>query len=122
MRKLLWLAFALMVLASLVVGSMYRMRRVKAAGDVAKIEKDIHDHLPIGASRAEVVAYLDKRGIQHSYIGESQQTPEYRHTEMAMVRGTSRTWMVRGDVQVLFKFDESGNLASYLVKEIFTGP
>lgn len=122
MRRLLWLGFALAVLAVLLAGLLYRTRRVKAAIDVAKIEQGIRDHLPIGVSRAKVVAYLDEQGIPHSYIEESKQAPEYRHTEMAMVRGTSRTWLVRGDIQVLFKFDESGNLISYSVKEIFTGP
>lgn len=122
MRRMLWLGLALAVTAALVAALIYRTRRVKAATDAVKIEKDIRDHLPLGASRAKVVAYLDERGIQHSYIDESKQAPEYRHTEMAMVRGASRTWLIRGDVQILFKFDESGNLANYSVREIFTGP
>lgn len=121
MRKLLWLVFVLMVTAGLLFGLIYRARRLKATVSVAKVEKDIRDHLPIGASRAEVAAYLDQRGIQHSYVEESQQ-PEYRHTEMAMIRESSRTWIIRGDIQIFFRFDEDGKLTSYSVKEIFTGP
>jgi hypothetical protein len=122
MRRVLWLALALMVLAGLVVGMIYRTRRAEATVDVAKVEKDVRAHLPVGTSRGEVASYLDQRGIQHSYIEESKLASEYNRTEMAMIRGVSRTWLVRGDIQILFRFDDHGRLINYSTREIFTGP
>jgi hypothetical protein len=39
-----------------------------------------------------------------------------------MIRGTSRSWLIRGDSQILFKFDNQDRLIDYKVQEIFTGP
>jgi hypothetical protein len=122
MRRFLWIGLALMALAGLVVGMIYRARRAKATVDVANVENDVRAHLPVGTSRGEVASYLDQRAIQHSYTEESKQTPEYSRTEMAMIRGVSRTWLVRGDIQILFRFDDHGRLTNYSVQEIFTGP
>jgi hypothetical protein len=101
---------------------IYRARGAKAAIDVANVEKDIRDHISVGTSRAEVESYLDQRGIQHSFVEQSKGAPEFSRTEMAMIRGASRTRLVRGDTQILFKFDERDRLAHYTVQEIFTGP
>lgn len=90
--------------------------------DIASIEKDLHNHLPVGSSRSEVAAYLDKRGIEHSYTGNLKESPGNSHTEMAIIRGP-RSRVVRRDVQIIFKFDDAdSNLVSYSVREIFTGP
>ena len=39
-----------------------------------------------------------------------------------MIRGASQSWLIRGDIQILFKFDEHGKLLKHSVTEIFTGP
>lgn len=125
MRKTLWIALSFLILAGLVAGLNYlnyRSKRVEVRVEVAKVQEDIRGHLPVGTSRAAVASYLDQRGIQHSYVGELKDAPEYGHTEMAIIRETSRTWLVRGDIQILFKFDEQGRLIHYSVQEIFTGP
>jgi len=122
MRRSLWLAIILIVLTGLAVGMIYKIRRPKATTDIAQVERDIREHLPIGTSRTEVEAFLDQKAMPHSYTAESKQFPEYEHTEAAMIRGTSRSWLVRGDTQILFKFDNQDRLIEYKVQEIFTGP
>ena len=124
MSKIHWISFAAIALASFAVFMIIRTRGAKSRPQVtvAQVDSDIRDHLPIGCSRQEVVAYLDQKKIGHSYVDELKESPEYNHTEMALIRGASRTWLIRGDIQILFRFDEGGKLASYSVKEIFTGP
>lgn len=122
MRRTLWLTVILIILTGLAVGMIYKIRQPKATTNIAQIEKDIREHLPVGTSKTEVEAYLDQRGVPHSYTAESKGNPEYQHTEAALIRGTSRTWLVRGDTQILFKFDSQDRLIDYKVQEIFTGP
>jgi hypothetical protein len=122
MRKFLWIAFAIVASAVFIASMIYRARRVEARVDISKVEKDLSDHLRVGDSRAAVEAYLDQHGIQHSYVEQSKGAPEYDHTEFAMIRGASRTWLVRGDIQIVFKFDDKDELVHYSAREIFTGP
>jgi hypothetical protein len=122
MRKTLWLAIILIILTGLAAGMIYEIWQPKGTADIAHFEKDIREHLPTGTSRTEVEAFLDQKAMPHSYTAESKQFPEYEHTEAAMIRGTSRSWLVRGDTQILFKFDNQDRLIEYKVQEIFTGP
>jgi hypothetical protein len=125
-RKSLWVAFALILAVGAVVGVILQTRqwtrRIEITTDVATVEADIRKHLPIGSSRADVESYLDLHGISHSYVDEPNGAPEFSRTEMAMIRGASRTWLVRGDIQISFRFDNHGQLISHSVKEIMTGP
>ena len=122
MRKFVWVTLILLVLAGLVAFYIYRTRQVKITTDAAKVYRDIRDHLPIGSSRADVAAYLDQRGIPHSYVADSKEVPEYAHMEMAMIRAASRGWLIRGDIHIVFHFDDQDRLSKYEVTEIFTGP
>ena len=90
--------------------------------DLAKVEKDICEHLPSGTSRARVENFLDQRGIQHSFVERSRFGPEHSPEEFAMIRDSSRHGWYNGNIQIVFEFDSQENLASYSVKEIFTGP
>jgi len=122
MRRTLWLTVILIILTGLAVGMIYKIWQPKGTTDIAQVEKDIREHLPIGTSRTEVEAFLDQIAMPRFYTGDSKQFPEYEHTEAAMIRGTSRTWLVRGDTQILFKFDNQDRLIDYKVREIVTGP
>ena len=67
--------------------------------------------------------FLNGRGIGHTYIGKLDASTENSHMETALIRGTSHSALVRGDIQILFKFDAADSkLVSYTVREIFTGP
>jgi hypothetical protein len=122
MRKVFWTALGLVVLIGLVAGMVYKARRAKTTVDVASVEKDIRDHLSVGTFRVEVESYLNQRGIQHSYVEEPKGAPEYSRTELAMIREASPTRLMRGDIQIIFKFDDQDRLLRYSVKEILTGP
>jgi len=121
-RKSIWIVLALALTVGLAAGVIQRARRVHVTTDVAKLEADVREHLPPGSSRAEVASFLDQRRIPHSYVDESKGAPEYSRTEMAMIRGATQSWLIRGDIQILFKFDDHGRLIKYTVEQIFTGP
>jgi hypothetical protein len=121
-RHSLWIVLAFALIVALAVGVIQRARRVHVTTDVAKLEADVLEHLPAGSSKAEVTSFLGQRGIPHSYVDESKGAPEYSRTEMAMIRGATQSWLIRGDIQILFKFDDHGRMIKYTVQQIFTGP
>jgi hypothetical protein len=122
MRRAL-IILAVVVAAVVVMALAFKGRQMKSKTDVASVQKDIREHLPIGSSRAEVSAFLDQRKISHSHVSQVPEVPENNHTEMAMIRGVSENRGIRGDIQIVFKFDDNdAKLVGYSVREIFTGP
>src|SRR5260370_41753134 len=105
-RKSIWIVLALALIVGLAAGVIQRARRVHVTTDVAKLEADVREHLPAGGSRAEVASFLDQRRIPHSYVDESKGAPEYSRTGMARIRGATQSWLIRGDIQILVKFDD----------------
>jgi hypothetical protein len=79
----------------------------------SKVEQEIRDHVRVGTSRDEVVAYLDSKKLTHFYVGNS---------EFALVAGAKYQFPVRTDIQIRFNFDRNLTLVSYSVKEIHTEP
>jgi hypothetical protein len=122
MRKLRWIGIALLVGAGIAGIRVYTERRARATVDMASVEEDIRQHISIGTSRRDVEAYLDQKGVPHSYTDESKEFPEYRHTEGAMIPETTRSPLVKADIQILFRFDNRDALVDYKLQEIFTGP
>ena len=125
MRRILTIVIVAVGVLALLAVIAFRGRHAKTKLDVTAIERDIHEHLPIGRSRAEVAAYLDERKIQHSYTGELKDVPGYRynHSEVAIIHDISQSGILKSDVQIIFKFDEAdAKMISYSVKEIVTGP
>ncbi len=107
----------------MVTALVFMGRHMRTKTNVASVEKDIREHVPIGSSRATVSAFLDQRKIGHSHVGEEPEAPENSHTEMALIRGVLENRGIRRDIQILFKFDNTDTkLVSYSVREIFTGP
>jgi len=88
---------------------------------VEDVKKQLAANAPIGTSRAAVESYLSSQSIPHSFV-DSPKYPNERRVEMALFQNTARSWMVRGDIQIRFQFDESDKLLSYSVREVFTGP
>lgn len=111
------------IIATILVARRSKEAHMKPGIDVVSVEKDIRDHLPIGSSRSDVSAFLDQRKIPHSYVGELKEIPENGHTEQAIIRDVLRNGMLKSDIQILFKFDNTDSkLVSYSVREIVTGP
>ena len=88
---------------------------------VEEVRKQLERVTPVGSSRTAVESYFDSQSIQHSYTDDSKFSNE-RRVELALIRSTSRSQLVRGDIQVRFQFDEFGRLLNYSVREVFTGP
>jgi hypothetical protein len=123
-RALITVAVVVVTMASLSAVAC-RGSHVKTKTDVAAVEKDIREHLPIGSSRAEVATFLDQRKILHSYIGELKDLPNYEnaHTETAIIPDVAEKGIFKSDIQILFKFDDTDTkLVRYSVREIVKGP
>ena len=88
---------------------------------VEDVRKKLDQSLPVGSSRAAVESYLDSQSMAHSYLDDPK-FPSERGVELALIRGTSQSLFVRGDIQIRFRFDQSGRLLDYSVQELFTGP
>jgi hypothetical protein len=88
---------------------------------VEGVREKLDQSLPVGSSRAAVESYLDSQSIAHSYLDDPK-FPSERRVEFALIRGTSQSLLVRGDIQIRFRFDQSGRLLDYSVQELFTGP
>jgi hypothetical protein len=124
MNNKVWIPLVVVALALLGVYIFMRAldARLHVKVTAGQLDREIRDKLPLGSSRSDVEAYLDQRGMQHSYMEGAGQGSEYKHTEWAILRGASRSWLVREDIQILFKFDDNDKLVGYTVKELFTGP
>lgn len=85
----------------------------------SELESEIKKDLPLGSTKEEVSSFLDSRGIGHAYAGAS---PQFKNTEIALVRNAAYHWPIRTDIQILFTFDKNSRLSSFTVKEINTGP
>jgi hypothetical protein len=102
-------------------GFVYQQTRRRVRVTVTQVEEDIRNHLPVGSTRENVAAFLDRRKLPHSYKGEDAYDPD-RNCEVALVPNTATRWPFRTDIQIHFYFDKQMKLASYSVKEFQTGP
>lgn len=89
---------------------------------VEQVKEQLQRDLRLRISRLEVEAYLDEKAIPHSYQEESEFDPKFRRTESAIIRDSYRNFLITGDIQIYFRFDETGRLVDYSVREINTGP
>lgn len=96
------------------------------------VEKDIRAHLAVGTSKADVLAFLDRRNIHHFWLTKPESLQDGRyvasdsHIEEAVipnVRTEGWAWnSISVSVYIDFKFDNAdSNLISYSVYEIHKG-
>lgn len=100
---------------------VHQRTKYRVSITVAQIENDIRAQLPVGSSRDEVVSYLDRKGFPHSYIGKLPRA-ECDNCEIALVRDTAHSWLIRTDIQLYLKFNDGGKLTSFIAREVYTGP
>jgi hypothetical protein len=79
------------------------------------IEADI----PVGVTKDEVIAFLEKRNIDHSAYYRPELNYEKTRTISASVK-SKYTFLVESGVYITFEFDGSDRLESYEVQEVFT--
>lgn len=123
-QKAIWILAAVLVAAgvcSAVWPQVIRPNRANHRITVEDVLKQLQANTPGGTSRSAVESYLDSRSITHSYIDDPK-VPDYRRVEIALVRDSSRSWLVRGDIEIRFHFDQSDRLLDYSAHEVFTGP
>jgi hypothetical protein len=81
---------------------------------VQEIEEQLRVRTPVGASADQVLAVLDSMKAEHSDVS---------HGVISANFGKSfENPAVYGAVYGTFKVDSQGRLASYEVKQLFTGP
>jgi hypothetical protein len=114
LRKLLWVGIIVIVSIAGCVKASDQDTEMSRSKIDALIKKD----LPVGTSREDVIAYLDKQKVEHS--GHSL-TPSSDDI-YAIYRNTpGGTPVVKTSIQSIFHF-QNGKLHDYEVKEVFTGP
>ena len=72
--------------------------------------------IPQGSSPVRVASLLDSLGIEHAGYDS------LRHETLAIVRETSKTFFVKGSVQLVFTFDATPALSAIVAKQVYTGP
>ena len=122
-KKMLWVLVVIAAaVASLITWQLVAPRNARQQRlTVEAVRKQLEKATPVGSSRSAVESYLDSQSIQHSYIEDSK-SPSERRVELALIRGTFESQLVRDDIEIRFQFDEFGRLLNYSVREVFTGP
>jgi hypothetical protein len=123
-KKALWILTAALisaVVSSVVWSQVIFHSKPTRRVTVEDVLKQLQTNTPVGTSRSTVESYLDSQSMSHSYIDDPK-FPKERRVELAMVRDTSRSWLVRGDIVIRFRFDQSDRLLEYSAREILTGP
>lgn len=105
---------------------------VKNTINISTVESDIRAHLPIGSSKAEVVAFLDQRKIRHTWLQKAEGASNgktafpNRHTEVAWISNVRKEgffFKTYVSIQIEFKFDDTDSkLVSHSVQEVYKGP
>jgi hypothetical protein len=93
-----------------------------SAIEIEEVRKELDQATPVGSSHLAVVSYLDSPSIPHSQLNDSKFPSESRGiVELALIRNTSKSLIVRGDFQIRFRFDETAHLLNYSVEKVLTG-
>jgi hypothetical protein len=91
------------------------------APTVGQIESQIKKEIPIGSTKAQVVAYLDSHGYEHSANYKPELYYNKTKTINASVPKKSYGILTEGKIHLTLAFDNNDKLASYKVEEILTG-
>lgn len=84
--------------------------------DRKAFEAMLAETLPKGTSKDEVIAFLDKYGIEHSrWLAAS-------NSIKAILRHRKGWLVVERVLEMEFYFDQKARLDSFTIKEGFTGP
>ena len=78
----------------------------------AQVKGWIQQELAIGSDKQDVVMFLQRHRINYSEVD----------SQIIAGVGSTKSFLTRSDIQIEFRFDSEGKLASYVVKEVFTGP
>jgi hypothetical protein len=89
---------------------------------VEDVRVDVQQHIPDGSTRDDVVRYLDRRHIEHSYNAAFDRDGKFCRTETAIIRDTAASGFITTSIQLYFNFDEAMKLTSYEVRKMYTGP
>lgn len=111
-----WLYFMFGLAAIVIIFPFYA--RIWLNHEQAKLTdkqaKEILDReLPIGTDKSQVKRFLDANAWDYSDVGSIIQ---------AIVRDSSRNWLIRTNIRVRFYFDTQGKLISYDLQDLQTGP
>jgi hypothetical protein len=121
-KKTLWVLTVAVTAAVVSLGVWRLAHRTRTQPvTVEDVRKRLERATPVGSSRSAVESYLDSQSIPHSYVDDSEFSNE-RRVELALIRSTRRSPLTTDDIQIRFRFDESGRLLDYSVREVFTGP
>jgi hypothetical protein len=100
-----------------------------------EVEKRIQNAVPPGSSRVQIEDWLDSQQIEHGYaqsrpfddglpyqMRTGLQEKDYDGVVMVIIRDTSQSFFVRGDICIRFLIDHEQRCAKCFVYWVGTGP
>lgn len=94
---------------------------IGCAPTVSQIESQIKKEIPTGSTKAQVVAFLDSHGYEHSANYKPELYYNKTKTINASVPKKSYGILTEGKIHITLVFDNDNKLANYKVEEILTG-
>jgi len=117
------IVISIVSLLLVIAAAVFSDRAYRRHSPAAEMENQLRRDIRKGMSRAEVEAYLDRKGIENSYVEKFDKGKSLERTVIARIPDPSTgIRIVKADLQIRFTFDEAGRLSNYAVKEILTGP
>jgi len=106
-------SFAIGVLSGLMAISCASRGRPAIARE--DLEQQISTSLPVGSTTDAVLAYLDRKGIEHSpYLDKDRSI-------RAIIRPKEEA-LITESLSIIFRFDEAHLLQEHSIKSVLTGP
>jgi hypothetical protein len=98
---------------------------------VEGVKQELQDHAPVGATRAQVEAWLAQKRIEFSYSQDFRNnstfekegivTGAYNGYIVAVMRNTDKRAGATGNIQFYVLFDEKDQVALHIVQWVGTG-
>jgi hypothetical protein len=80
------------------------------------VERDLRNGLAVGATRAEIEAYLKQRGLDYFYH-------EREHRYLMLLENVETRWIVTSrSIQIIVTLDEAQRLRDIRARDVWTGP
>ncbi len=124
MKKLSHCLRMLLISIPIVLAAACRHQITEPMPTVEKVRRDIESNLSVGAPRIAVEKFLERMGIDHSFVekGNPLSGEHGQRLEYALISATRVGDLGKRQIQVIFRFDPQDRLLDFTVEEVLTGP
>lgn len=92
---------------------------------VGAVRKDIKKNLPLGSTAAQVIAYLDRKRIEHGELRTYPFDPDFpgeNNIRRLPAAIRKQGFLFETTISIVFRFDEEDRLIDYRIEKSLTGP